>query len=142
MPFAQKSLLKNLFSIPVNERKNGKLFRSVIRDNYKQLSKFPLAKGNVTYPFKFGSVSSRIYTKLFSRFKQIDINEQKELFRTLKEYILDLINSSDTQSYFAYDKNKLKKLAEEFNSDNQGSYQQIDWFLSFELFRKSILEKS
>ena len=62
----------------------------------------------------------------------------EELFGILKEYILDLINSSDTQSYYAYDKKKLKKLAEEFNSGNLDSRVQIDWFLSFELFRRTI----
>ena len=57
----------------------------------------------------------------------------------LKDYVLDLINSSQVRNYYAYDKVKLEALSNEFNKGDKSCFNQIDWWLSFELFRRRIM---
>ncbi|MBI3125852.1 MAG: hypothetical protein HYZ10_15760 [Ignavibacteriales bacterium] len=51
MPFIQPIILNNLFCVPLSQRKNGKMFREIIKQNNNSLVKYPLAKGRFTHPF-------------------------------------------------------------------------------------------
>jgi hypothetical protein len=139
MPFIQKDTLKILFSFSVKERKNGKLFKDIIRRNAIALTKYPLVKGNITYPFDASSLSARVYSKvkkktgLFYRDQRVD-----ELFSLLRDFILDLLHSSQVRNCEFYDRRKIDRLANGFSSKGTEFNSEIDWFLSFELFRQGI----
>jgi hypothetical protein len=139
MPFIQKDILKILFSIRVKERKNGKLFKDIIRRNAIALSRIPLVKGNITYPYGASSLSARVYSKLkkktglFYKDQRID-----ELFTLLRDFILDLLHSAQVRNCEFYDRKKIERLAKGFSSNSAEFNSEIDWFLSFELFRQGI----
>jgi hypothetical protein len=139
MPFIQKDILKILFSFTVKERKNGKLFKDLIRRNAIALTKFPLVKGNITYPFDASSLSARVYSKvkkktgLFYKDQRID-----ELFTLLRDFILDLLYSTQVRNCELYDRRKIERLVKGFSSNSNEFNSEIDWFLSFELFRQGI----
>ncbi|MCW8811496.1 MAG: hypothetical protein OQK64_11115 [Ignavibacteriaceae bacterium] len=139
MPFIQKDILKILFSFSVKERKNGKLFKDIIRRNATALTRIPLVKGNITYPFGASSLSARVYSKfkkktgLSYKGKRID-----EILTFLRDFILDLLNSSRVRNYELYDRRKIERLAKGFSSNSAEFNSEIDWFLSFELFRQGI----
>jgi hypothetical protein len=64
--------------------------------------------------------------------------QQIELLDSLKEFIKDLIRSSEVTNYDLYDQRKLKRIADDFSAMESGYNSEIDWFLSFELFRQGI----
>ena len=139
MPFIQKDILKILFGFSVNEKKNGKLFKDFIRRNAIVLTKFPLVKGNITYSFGASSLSARFYSKLKMK-TGLSYKDQRvdELFSLLKDFILDLLHSSQVRNCELYGRRKIERLANGFSSNTTEFNNEIDWFLSFELFRQGI----
>ncbi|MDZ7623680.1 MAG: hypothetical protein U5J96_04425 [Ignavibacteriaceae bacterium] len=67
MPLVQKDILKLLFGLNEVEKKNGKLFRELIRQNSIQLTKHPLVKGNIVHPFNSSSISARLHSRVKNR---------------------------------------------------------------------------
>ncbi len=140
MPFAQPFLLDNIFNI--EQRKNGKMFRKLIRNNYSPLLKYPLAKGQLSHPFWLNTIQSRIwyiaYKKL--RLKTYHDNFSERLVNSLKTFINDNINSASTKETGIYNYNKLRNLSQSFHLGNATAMNihELDWWLAFELFRQNI----
>lgn len=140
MPFVQQRLLSKILQLNLQRRKSGKLFRELIRINKYSLTKYPLAKNDLIYPFHLGSFTTRLYSMINKKLsKKYPEDGSIQLFKLLKDYILDLINSSQARNYYAYDKVKLEALSNEFNKGDKNCFNQIDWWLSFELFRHRIM---
>lgn len=139
MPFVQPELLKNLYMLNINLRKNGILLGRMIKNNYPQLAEFPLVKGELTYPFFLSTFQTRVWCKLKS-FYSTDTRKKDVilLLNKMKDYVMDIINSESVKHYQHYDYVKVRKLAEKFYSGNHKSVNQLDWFLSFEIFRRNI----
>jgi hypothetical protein len=139
MPLIQKHLLNLLFSIGDSYKKNGKLFKSLIKQNAEQLTKYPLVKGNVVHPFNSSSLSIRLHFGIKNQFGLVYKSKQlNDLFITIKEYIIDLTQSAEVRNCEYYDQKKIKKLAENLLSKKDVFNSDLDWFLSFELFRHGI----
>ncbi len=64
MPLVQKDILNLLFGITSTDKRNGKLFKQLIRHNSVQLTKQPLVKGNITHPFNASSISARLHSRI------------------------------------------------------------------------------
>jgi hypothetical protein len=139
MPFIQPSLVNYLFSIKIGTRKNGKLFRSIINSNCKKLATFPLAKGQITHPYFFNSIESRVWTILMKKIGRYQYdNTADEFLRHIEEFVRDTFNSKDVIECQYYNYNKVKKIIDGFYEGNQSYTSQLDWLLAFELFRQSI----
>jgi len=139
MPLVQKDILKFLFAFKSAEKRNGRLFKTLIKQNAYQLTKHPLVKGSIIHPFNSSSISARLHARLKYRFGLNYISNQPfELFNYLKEFINDLIRSSEVTNCYLYDKRKVKRIADDFSAMESGYNSEMDWFLSFELFRQGI----
>lgn len=140
MPFVQPILLENIFQLNITHRKNGKLFKYMIDKNFKKLKHYPLAKSEITYPFWFNTTLSRVW-KILSRKLKVNINNDnnpKKLIQLLSPYILDKINSSSVKQCEFYNYTKLIALSDSLNNNELTISQinELDWWLSFELFRE------
>lgn len=141
MPLVQKNILYILFGLSEVEKKNGKLFKELIRQNSIKLTKYPLVKGNIVHPFNSSSISARLHSRVKNRLGLGFQSKQPiELLNSLKEFINDTIRSSKVRSYDLYDQKKIDRIGKDFSSKGDGYCQEIDWFLSFELFRQGILK--
>jgi len=141
MPLVQKNILYILFGLSEVEKKNGKLFKELIRQNSIKLTKYPLVKGNIVHPFNSSSIRARLHSRVKNRLGLGFQSKQPiELFNSLKEFINDTIRSSKVRSYDLYDQKKIDRIAKDFSSRGDEYCQEIDWFLSFELFRQGILK--
>ncbi len=139
MPFLQQSLLKYLFILPNDLRKNGKLFRKLININSPTLGKIMLVKGHNIHPYCFNSLQSRLYGLIKQKMqinKFYDNNTQILLF-SLKEYIFDTINSQSVRESSSYDYKKITYLVDSYYKGNYSLENSLDWFLSYELFRQN-----
>ncbi len=140
MPFAQPEMFELLFSYPVELRRNGKLFKEIINTNCPKLKSYPLVKGVVTSPYGLSSFQSRIYSLISKKIKRnsyID-NRTNDFLTLFKDYIYDITNSTNFNNCEFYDHKNIKTLVSEYYKGDIALANQLDWFLSFELFRQSI----
>ena len=134
MPFVQKDLLKILFSLSNDDKKNGKLFKELIKQNSSQLTKIPLVKGSMTHPFNLSSLNARLYSRIKNKIgRYYKSDKPGELFYLVKEFVLDLLHSSQVQNCEIYERKKIELLGNGFKFNSE-----LDWFLSFEFFRQGI----
>ncbi len=139
MPFLQPSVLRSAFRIPLHLKRKGRLFRRLIIRYCPQLTSFPLAKGGTTYPFWLTTVPAHLWTavkkKLGNTYEDMRI---RQLLGTLKEYSLDLVHSQELQTCPAYDVQKVRSLVERYYSGEHRLEHEVDWWLSFELWRQAM----
>ncbi|MHB8931191.1 MAG: asparagine synthase-related protein [Melioribacteraceae bacterium] len=142
MPFIQPILLDNILSLDLTMRKNGKIFRELIKKNFKPLEKYPLAKGQITHPYRLNTIQSRVWHIIHKKLKLKEYvdNTDHQLINSLSIFIQDTINSQSVKEcgYYNYDKlltlsNSLSK-----NEATKRDLHEIDWLLAFELFRQQI----
>ncbi len=139
MPFIQKDVLNLLFGFNDAEKKNGKLLKQLIKQNAGVLTKKPLVKGNIIHPFHSSSLGARIQSRVKNKLGlSYQSNQQIEFLKNLKEFIGDVIQSSEVRNYKYYDHKKLERIADNYLSEENNYNSEIDWFLSFELFRQGI----
>lgn len=140
MPFAQMSLIKKLFNVPISLRKNSSMLRNLINISSPSLKKYPLVKGSSIHPFYFNSFQSRVLTKFR---KKLNVNlykddSREQLLNILKPYILDISSSVSFKNSGMYDHKKVKIIIESYYSGNLNYGYALDWWLSFELFRQHL----
>ncbi len=140
MPFAQQSLISNLFGVKISEKKNGKLFRNIIKQNHSKLAKYSLIKGTTKHPYSLNSLQSRLWSvalkKTGNDFKEIGNTEI--LLGSLKEYLFDTIQSKEIIESAIYDKVKIHKIVGDYYSGNRKNGYSVDWLLAFIIFKQSI----
>ncbi|MCK6605623.1 MAG: asparagine synthase-related protein [Ignavibacteriaceae bacterium] len=145
MPFIQPSLLRNILRIPERNRKNGRLFREIIRTNQPQLAKLRLAKGDGTYPFYLNTLQVRLLSKLRSRLrlkKHPSENNTRLLLMKMKDFIHDSIGSENFRSAPFYDHKKITGMVDSYYKGDHTNEYDLDWFLSFEVFRQMLKKVS
>jgi len=140
MPFIQPTFLKKIFETQVKERNNNKIFYKIINDSYPALSRFPLVKDGVIYPFWLKTIPAAFLTKLKQKFGFVYKDTLVIRFlETLSEYIQDTFNSTETSSCDYYDHNKVKKILNEFYQKKDYNFAgHVNWLLSFETWRRTI----
>lgn len=139
MPLVQKDVLNLLFGLDNSEKNNGKMFKQLIKQNSSVLTKQALVKGNIIHPFNASSLGSRIHLRLKNKIGLSFKSEvYRELFSSLKEFIGDTVHSAEVRNYEYYDRVKIERMMSNFLSGEEKYNSEIDWFLSFELFRQGI----
>ena len=142
MPLVQKDMLNLLFGITETEKKNGKLFKELVRKNSVQLTKIPLVKGNITHQFNASSIAARLHSRIKNKFGlSYQSKRLIEFQNSLREFIGDVLQSTEVRNYEYYDGKKLDRLANNFSSKINNYKSEVDWFLSFELFRQGITKQ-
>lgn len=142
MPFAQVSFVDSVFTMPISMRKNGTLFRKIIKTSYPSLRKYPLVKNGTTYPFLLSTKSSWIYTKIKSKIGYTySENPLDPFLESMKEYIFDTLLSKNVKEYPAYDYQNIHNSIIDYYNGNQSSKNEILWWLTFDLWRKTIEHK-
>jgi hypothetical protein len=134
MPFVQPNLIENLLNVPIELRKNNRLFKGLIKLNYPALSKFPLAKGNLIYPFWFSPLLKRAYFKI--RERKAEPFEIILFLAEIKEFILDTTYSNSVKECPYYNYTEIENRVAAYYKGNSRDSQFVDWFISFEIFRQ------
>jgi len=140
MPFLQPSIMMDLFNMPTSLRQNGKLFRKIIKSNSPELEKYALAKGISTHPYFLNSLQSRIWGIARKKLGFVSYQNKNSdiLLKNLKEYVFDAVNSRAVKETSYYDYTKVKNIVDRYYNGDLSYSGELDWWLSFELFRQSI----
>ncbi|MBE2279345.1 MAG: hypothetical protein IAE91_03050 [Ignavibacteriaceae bacterium] len=140
MPYVQRDLLKLLFTVPKNRRKNGKLFKQIINSENRFLAEFPLAKNDILVPFNYGSLRSRIYRKIKNRTQRNnrEIEFKLDYFLRNEDYLRSEVFQRATGFSGFYNKEKISKIFSGFYAGNYQLINEFEWFISFELTRQKL----
>lgn len=139
MPYINDKLLSKLFSIPLELRRNRKMFNEYLIKQDKRLRKIPLVKGDTVYPFYLSKKGMLVYTKLkslFNKAKQIDYRFL--IYKNLEAEVKELLLDTRSGDYVYYDPAKVKTIVNNFYNGEKGNVNQLDWLISFELFRREL----
>lgn len=142
MPFAQSSVLKALFALPLPLRRNARLFRRTIRQRAGQLYRYPFVKGSSTYPSILPPIAAHIWTKAKARlgFTYRD-TLRSQFLSLLKPFVLDTLQSQSVRTYSSYDHPYLEKKIVGYYEGQTENESVVDWWLAFEVWRQQVLEK-
>ena len=142
MPFAQPSVLKALFQVPLAQRRNGKLFRRLIKRHCPSLSRHPLVKGTITYPYGLGTYGTYAVSTLKKRLGRAYSDPRPHQFlNAMKPYVLDVTGSADMQNYTPYAHKSVRKLAEAYYNGDLRQVSRLNWWLTFEIWRQTLSGK-
>jgi hypothetical protein len=138
MPMAQASFLREVFKTDARFRTNGKFYRNIVHLNEQRLATFPLVKSGTTYPFSSSAAATWLITKVKNtiRTPYIDSTPVRFLLQ-VKEFVMDLASSVETQTWHGYDGKKNRQVIESFYKSDYRLSKHVDWWLTFELWRRS-----
>ena len=140
MPLVQPSFLRAVFAAKVSHRRSGGLYREIIRSSCPQLANFPLVKAGTTYGFGLSTPAAWLVTKVKTKLGRRFVDHSSDgLLQSMKEYILDKAHSSEISECSFYDGKKISHATEMYFAKGDRTFgHTIDWFLTFELWRKSL----
>ena len=143
MPYAQPSVLRALFQVPLRLRWHGRLLRQILKRHAPTLTTYPLVKGTVMYPFSLGTFGSFAYTHVKKRFGWYyrDVRSQMYIHH-MREYILDTLRSDSVLHYEPYDQTKLQMYGDELARGETQNATQLDWWLTFDMWRRVLSNQS
>ena len=138
MPFAQIPVLECTLGLRLNQRRNGRIIRSLIRRMHKPLTRYPLAKGSTRVAFSMPPLMATGLNRLRKQLKHKPNPQQQLFLQRLRPFILDTLHSRDVREYEAYD---YPLIEEKITSYFKGQSQHagfLDWWLSFEVWRQQL----
>lgn len=138
MPFAHPLAVDAVFRIPANRRKGGRVARRIIARHAPRLRRYPLVKGGILYPYGMPGLMGTLWVKIRRKFgPSPDPAERTYVLQTLKEFVLDRIQSSQVKDHPAYDWPRLDAIAKAYyTSGSHGA--ELDWWLAFDFWRDAI----
>ena len=137
--FAQRSVISASLGIPAAQRKNSQLFYKAIHENYPALEEFPLVKNGTIYPYGMGSLTAYAYTGLKKKLRMSSREATLDnLFRTHEKVIKEIITREAIREYEPYDDESVMRIINDFYSGKTKNTYDLNWLLTFELFRKKL----
>lgn len=139
MPYAQPSVLRELFQVPLRLRWHGRLLRNIVRKHAPSFSRIPLVKGGEQYPFRLGTLNSHIYCRAKKVMGQSYADPRpRDFIQHVLEFVLDSLRSSSTRTCEIYDQAKLRQMADTAAKGDHRYAAQLDWWLAFDLWRRCL----
>ncbi|MHB1050513.1 MAG: asparagine synthase (glutamine-hydrolyzing) [Bacteroidota bacterium] len=139
MPFSQPSVLQCAIMLPLTERRNNRFSKNIIRTYSPSLSRFPLIKNGIAYPYWLTTLQSRIWTAVRSRLDRRDRDADLRFFlNSVKEYALDIVHSNGTRNYSPYQYDKVFKIVTGYYNGNKQYARELNWWLAFDVWRRAV----
>jgi hypothetical protein len=134
MPLGQNPVVHGVMGMDLRRRRGGAFYRDVIRRTAPDLARFPLSKGSLVYPFGMPGFVVPAYSAFLKRWRP-STPPSTTVWSEEREFVFDLIGSETTRTFSGYDMQKIEILVEEFFGGKPERGAELDWFLSFELWR-------
>jgi hypothetical protein len=141
-PFAQPSLLRKLFSVPVSERNNGKMFFRIIKQSQKYLVRYKRVKNGVALPFQLSTLASRVFINLNHKLgRNYSESTPARFLESLSDFVQDAARSTAVRNFEYYDHTGILKMVDGFYGGSKGLEHELDWWLAFEMWRQTVYGK-
>ncbi len=142
MPFAQPSLLKKVFNFDEKKRRSEVINREILLKN-KYLTKCPIVKYGTIIPFTLNLYSAYFRAMIIRQIKSYpSSNLELELLDVLSEFVQDRVNSNAVKNHQYYNHKKIYHMVKEYYNGNKKYAFQLNWWLSYDIWREIISEKS
>jgi hypothetical protein len=139
MPYAQPSFIQSALQLPLVERRNGRLFRRIIAAEARSLTRYPLVKSQILYPYRFTTLPAWLWTHLRKMTGGVYHDQSITHFLELmREPALEMLHSEEVRSYGAYDMGKLGRIVEGYYAGDISQRAALDWWLAFETWRRGV----
>ncbi|RPI07005.1 MAG: hypothetical protein EHM64_00990 [Ignavibacteriae bacterium] len=139
MPMAQASFLKAVLKTDLKWRRNGRLYRDIIRTKKSCLMNYPLVKSGTTYPFHLASSTAWMVTKVKNQISKPYADTLPDRFLLqLKEFVLDLAHSNEVRNWSGYNQDKILYSVDSYYKGDSHLRSTVNWWLTFELWKRSI----
>lgn len=139
IPFLQKEIIEQIFSLSPYWRENGRYFRRIVKKFRPELSKYPIVKGNNKVPFFLPSSMASAYGKLRKNLFPSQKNDKRiEFYYQIKQHILKIINSNDFKNFSPYHHKRIKNTIRDFYSGSYNNVNALDWWYTFEIWRREL----
>ncbi len=139
MPYAQPSFLREIFRTPLAARRNSRLHRRVLRESAPTLARYPLVKEGVVYPYGLTTVPAWLWRTVASKVGKKWIDDSAHAFLMhIREFVRDTVHSQVVKG-FVYDEEKVVRNVERYYAGERRLAKEVDWWLTFELWRRSLL---
>lgn len=139
MPFVQPSFVQAVFAQPSKRRKNGRIFRQLISSNCPRLSKYPLVKGPSTYPYFLPTIPAWLWSKARAKVLTPFVDPLPvDFLMKVAEFVQDIAHSASVRLYEPYQHKTIIRLVDNFYAGKMELASEVDWWLSFELWRQAI----
>lgn len=139
MPFSQPDFIAGAMQLPVVERQNNRLFKTMIRHNDSVLARYPLVKNNTSYPYSLSTLQSRLYIKGkdFLMRKKTDPVVHAFLER-IRSVVFDALLSQSVKQYPHYNYQSITRYVEGYYAGKKEYGAAVDWWFAFELWRRNV----
>jgi len=141
MPYIQPHLLELSFRLSLNKKKNGKIFRGILDISVNKLNSYHLVKNSIYYPYHTNSSLKRFilaYKRKVGKYYKDKTSE--EFLDVMKEYIFDTLISAEFNSFSYYNHAKIIRMVSEYYEGNKALANQINWWLTFDIWRSIFLK--
>jgi hypothetical protein len=139
MPFVQYDFAQSVFTMPLSDRRNARMFREVIRSNAPALTKYPFVKNGTTYPFPLSKTASLIYTKIKAiAGRKYSENHLDPFLADIRSDVTDLMLSRHVRENSVYSYDRVRTMVESYYRGDRTQRNGLLWWITFELWRGSI----
>lgn len=139
MPFSQPDILQRALQMPLNQRRNNRFSKKIIRENAPSLTRYPLIKSGITYPYQLTTLQSRLWTALRSKFGVHNTSMHLHRFlETIREFVLETAHSRTVQQYAPYDYKKILRMVTLYYSGDRSLGHQLNWWIAFDAWRRAV----
>ena len=139
MPFAQPAIMRRAMEMPLSEKINGKFHRSMIRSKCPRLSRYPLVKGTIVYPYALPTVPAWAWRGVKSALGLKYRDPTSVIYLSvMRDHVLDAVRSDSARTYAPYDYPRILDMAERFYAGDRSLASELDWWFSFDLWRTSM----
>ncbi|MEA2096968.1 MAG: asparagine synthase-related protein [Candidatus Cloacimonadota bacterium] len=142
MPFLQPSLLKMVFNVSEKHRRSEIMNKKILKE-HNHLTKFPIVKYDTIIPFTLNLYAAYGMAKIKKIIKKYPIsNLDTQFLDKIPNFVQDRIRSKAVIDHSHYDLKKIKFMIDEYYGGNKEYSKQINWWLSYDVWREIISEKS
>lgn len=142
MPFLQPSLLKMVFKVDEKSRRSEIMNKRILMEN-KRLTKFPIVKYDTIIPFTLNlyyAYGMAMISKKIRKYPQPNLDVL--LLDNIPNFVQDRVNNKAVVDHPYYDINKIRFMINEYYRGKKKYARQLNWWLSYDIWREIISEKS
>lgn len=147
-PFAQQSVLRAAFGLPLHARRNSRAVFDIIRQTFPDAARIPLVANDTRYRFGASTFGAQLCTRIRRRYSHY-ARARHDVLATVEAAVREMASSADVRSVDLYNMPRVDAAMDRFYAAvERGSVEEIvrsrsddaaliDGWLTFELWRQA-----
>ncbi|MCJ7553311.1 MAG: hypothetical protein MUO34_05440 [Ignavibacteriaceae bacterium] len=90
------------------------------------------------YPYSSSTIKAQLIRKIKQLFGSRYDNNKIFMLHSIKDYVFEILSEESLKNYGPYDLKIVEKIVRDFYNGGNELADDLDWLLSFEIFRKRL----